>query len=80
MYKNINNFYDKIDNEGGMYEAVTNYGLKPKDLDAKKYPEIHEKFMEFCEAAFELSDIEDEITSLMYAAMDEEENEYGEDD
>ncbi|TXH11910.1 MAG: hypothetical protein E6R04_00440 [Spirochaetes bacterium] len=74
MYTNINNFYDKIDNEGGMYEAVTNYGLKPKDLDSKKYPEIHEKFMEFCEAASELADIEDEITSLMYAAMDEEED------
>ena len=80
MYTNINNFYDKIDNEGGMYEAVTNYGLKPKDLDAKKYPEIYEKFMEFCETASELSDIEAEITSLMYAAMDEEEDEYGEDD
>lgn len=80
MYTKISDFYDKIDNEGGMYDAVTNYGLKPKDLDAKKYPEIHEKFVEFYEAAFELANIENEITVLMDTVMDEEEDEYGEDD
>ena len=75
MYTKISDFYSKIDAEGGMYEAVTSYGLKPEDLCTEKYPEIAELFSKFVEKANKLSLLEDEIISLMYVVMDEEDAE-----
>lgn len=48
----ISEFLTKAENEGGLYEAVTSYGLKAEHLDRDEDPEFYDAISEYVDAAF----------------------------
>lgn len=57
-------FADKVDWEGGLYEAVTSYGLKPEDLDDDAPPALVVLLVRFKEAADKAAHLEHQIEEM----------------
>lgn len=51
-------FSDKVDHEGGLYCAVTGYGLSFEVLDKDKYPELYLMLKEYDDMANSLREYE----------------------
>jgi hypothetical protein len=57
-------FADKVEWEGGLYEAVTGYGLKASDLDDDAPPGLMSLLEEFQEHAENAAAVEEQINRI----------------
>lgn len=57
----LSDFAAKVDNEGGLYEAVVGYGLSHKDINRNDDPELYDLLEQFVEEARELDNLRVDI-------------------
>lgn len=61
----LSDFVAKVENEGGLYEAVVGYGLSHHDIDEDENPEVYEVFSLYVERAEILDLLEGKLTDLL---------------
>lgn len=63
-------FYYKADNEGGLYEAVSGYGLGLEDLEGGS-PRLRELLAQFAELARYTRQLEERLLYFLEEEIDE---------
>jgi hypothetical protein len=61
----IDEFAAKVEWEGGLWEAVTSYGLSEKDLDDDVDPAMYERIAKFSRKAKKVRELEYDLEDLL---------------